>query len=361
MPLKLVTRGRYYYLRGTVCGQYIYETTGLTGEQEAEAVRIKREAEILERSVYGPAATVTFREAAVVYCETVAPSGTQRDIILGRKTKDGSLGWNLVDAIGDKKLQQIDQTVIDEIARTRFAGASAATIQRQLITPVSAVMRKAARRKWCAEPHFERPRVSESRVRWLTPDEATVLLDAAADHLRPLLVFLLGTGARLSEALDLEWADIELSEARCHFWRTKGGASRIARLPPSAVTALANLDHDEGMVFLNHQGKPYVDRKRESGGQIKTAFRGACRRADIENATPHTLRHTWASWFYAASKDPLRLRTEGGWKSLSQVERYAHLVPARMLPGIRRIWGGEHPAIRAESVQSSRDGRKNVV
>jgi len=65
-------------------------------------------------------------------------------------------------------------------------------------------------------------------------------------------------------------------------------------------------------------------------GQIKTGWRGACERAGIAKAKPHDLRHTWASWFYALSKDPMLLKAEGGWKSLDMVERYAHLIPSAM-------------------------------
>ncbi len=46
--------------------------------------------------------------------------------------------------------------------------------------------------------------------------------------------------------------------------------------------------------------------------------------------TPHSLRHTWASWHYAEHRDMLRLRFDGGWSSVTLVERYAHLAPVTM-------------------------------
>ncbi len=100
--LKLVKRGRHYYLRGTVRGVQVYETTKTESQELADAIRIGREKEILERSIYGPTATVTFEEAAITYCETANPSGTQRAMIIGRRLADGSVSWNLVDAIGKK-------------------------------------------------------------------------------------------------------------------------------------------------------------------------------------------------------------------------------------------------------------------
>ena len=46
-------------------------------------------------------------------------------------------------------------------------------------------------------------------------------------------------------------------------------------------------------------------------------------------ATPHVMRHTWATWFYAQTKDVLRLKQEGGWKS-DQWERYTKIAPPRI-------------------------------
>jgi integrase len=62
-----------------------------------------------------------------------------------------------------------------------------------------------------------------------------------------------------------------------------------------------------------------------AGGQIKTAFRGACRRAGIEDFSPHDCRHTWATWHYAANRDLVALMKLGGWKSERMALRYAHM------------------------------------
>ena len=78
-----------------------------------------------------------------------------------------------------------------------------------------------------------------------------MLIAAAASHLKPLLTFLLCTGARLSEAVYLEWRDVDLIGARAIFWpdRTKSKRRRNVHLPPRIIAALANLPHRDGMVF----------------------------------------------------------------------------------------------------------------
>jgi integrase len=99
-------------------------------------------------------------------------------------------------------------------------------------------------------------------------DEAERLIPAAAPHLKPLLIFLLGTGARLSEAIYLSWDDrsVELTGRRVIFWadRTKAKKRRVAEMPPRVVAALANLPHRDGPVFRHNGGQPYA--VRSSGG-----------------------------------------------------------------------------------------------
>lgn len=46
---------------------------------------------------------------------------------------------------------------------------------------------------------------------------------------------------------------------------------------------------------------------------------------NLREFTPHTARHSWATWFYSQTKDLLRLKAEGGWES-EEWERYVKLA-----------------------------------
>lgn len=253
----------------------------------------------------------------------------------------------LLRAIGDRPLAAIDQVVVDSARAAMFPASagntSPATQLRNLVTPLRAVLNHAWRRNWCDKPTIEVPKQrGAGRTRTLTPAEAERLVAAAAPHLRPLILFLIGTGARFAEAIELDWRDVDLAGARVIFWQTKEGGRRVATLPPRVVAALAALPAGlagapEGPVFrrkLRRAGAealPYADKGRESGGQIKSGWKGALRRsglaASVPGLTPHDLRHTYASWHYARHKDLLKLKADGGWASVALVERYAHLLP----------------------------------
>jgi integrase len=82
-------------------------------------------------------------------------------------------------------------------------------------------------------------------------------LRAELAHFQPLVFWLLSTGTRLSEAIELEWLDVNLIERRAVLRNTKNGSSRGVPLHASVAVALANLPHREGRVFRTNRGAAY--------------------------------------------------------------------------------------------------------
>ena len=102
MSLKLFQRGKIWYLRGTVAGSRVYETTGTVDAGQAEEYREKRQAELWNRRIYGEEATVTFEEATLRYMEVKKPSAAERMYIR-----------RLVDHFGAARLKDIGQVAVD--------------------------------------------------------------------------------------------------------------------------------------------------------------------------------------------------------------------------------------------------------
>jgi integrase len=410
MPIDIFLRGRIWYMRGSVRGTPVYESTKAPEDRKdlAEAARAKRETELFEADVFGKRPSVPFRAGALAYLAFQPRS--QRTIDYTGAQQDDGRWTGLIGHFAETAIETISQSEADEAAR-KICGADSlpATRVRGVYTPLIAVLNFAAGRKWCAPPEITKPRIAKNATRWLYPDQAMVLIQSAAPHLRPLILFMLCTGARVAEALELDWSDVDLMTARVVFRGTKAEAlsndarPRIARLPPAAVLSLANLPMREGRVFRRDDGEPYADTGRYSGGQITSAWATACGRAGlpgqwvdrkqvrrfparwvraaphsksdkrvkrpgytridmiktfVPEVTPHDCRHSWATWFYCLSKDLLLLKDEGGWASLTVVERYAHLAPSDIAPAITEVWGGDHPRliaaqtnIRAKGVQ----------
>ncbi|WP_044536564.1 site-specific integrase [Bradyrhizobium sp. LTSP885] len=320
--LKLTERhgSPYYYLRGTVRGTSIDESTRipLVNKVAANDYRINREKELLEESIHGKRLTTTFSQAALHYLENG-----------GRQT------YRLADIIehfGTTKLSKIGLVEIEAGAIAVFPTMQPASRRAHYYTPLSAIFTHAFERGWCEKKTLEWPDINESIVRWLTKEEANRFIDEG-HHIKPLLIFLFYTGARISEAMNLQLNDLDLDRRHVQFVGTKNVLgngkirSRGVPLHPRVVEALREMlavhRPNGGDVFRRADGSEYPKHTRASD-KIKVVFWRACERAGIENFRIHDTRHTWATWHYQANRDLGALQKLGGWSTIEMVLRYAH-------------------------------------
>lgn len=348
MPLSITRRAGALYIVGTVrpAGQErgirIRRRAGTDDARLAAEEAAALEARILRDHHHGerPAAR-SFAAAVTAYLQHEQRSDGTKALVR-----------RLLGHFRQTPIDQIGQESADRACRALCRpDAAPGTVIRNVLAPLSAILTHAARRGWCQRPTFQAPRVPKGRTPYLTPEQFEALRAAAAPHLRPLLTVLVCTGMRLGEALALDWSAADLRGARIRLEAdtTKGGRVRVVSLPPAAVAALAGLPHREGRVFRARgrtlpdgrvlPGLPYRETGSGGGGQIKKAWATACARAEIEDVTPHVLRHTFATWHYALHRDLMKLRDEVGWSSVALVERYAQLMPEGHEKGIRRVWG----------------------
>lgn len=195
-----------WYARGTELGFAIEQSLGTSDRGQALALLAKLRAEIFEKHLRGGAAPGSegFATAALRYME----SGSERRYVAP-----------LLRHFADKPIDQIDQQAIDRAAQALYPKCGPATRNRCVHTPLSAILKFAG-----VALDIRRP--SRGIVRWLTHDEAGRLLAACAPHLRPLVMFLLLTGARIGEALWLDWRCVDLARAHVSFPKTKNGHPR---------------------------------------------------------------------------------------------------------------------------------------
>ncbi len=207
-------------------------------------------------------------------------------------------------------------------------GNSSGTINRKL-SSLSKLFRhahKSRQIKWT--PYFPRQRESKGRLRFLTKEEQEDLFEEIRktnEGEYSLCVFLVNTGARLGEAINLRWEDINWNASSCTFWETKGGSSRTVYLTAKASEALIN----QRQFIRTHT--PF--------GRINTAaFRGHWHKAkqrvglgDDKDVVPHVLRHTCASRLVQGGVDMKRVQEWLGHKSMAMTMRYAHLSPKDLL------------------------------
>lgn len=305
MPLKLYPRpSGYWHIRGTVQRQRIDQSSRTRIRAEAEAIRAKLEADLFQRSVYGDKAVATFAEAATGYMM----AGGERKFLAP-----------ILKRIGNTRLTEIDQRVVDSVA-AEFPHLKPSTATRHIYTPIIAIMTYAADNRMAERIRIRKPKVRDARVDYLTPDEVETFLGLLPTHLARLATFLVGCGPRIGEAIDLPWKDVSPEAERAVFWDTKTGHARGVYIQRRVrPLMLGRPESGEDCVFGTRTGSPWQDVRA-----INKAFSFHCERNGFRHVHPHLLRHTYATWTYACTRDLTFLMQQGGWRTVQMVMRYAH-------------------------------------
>ena len=158
------------------------------------------------------------------------------------------------------------------------------------------------------------------------PKRALSLRDSA------VLEVLYSCGLRASELVALDWANIDFDLGIARIERGKGGKQRVVPIGNEAIDALeryrANWTAprvDETAVFLNARGRR-LD-VRSVGRVLDRCLRAA---AVAVNASPHALRHSFATHLLENGADLRAIQEMLGHASISTTQRYTHLDLRRL-------------------------------
>jgi integrase len=159
------------------------------------------------------------------------------------------------------------------------------------------------------------------------PPDAFRLIEACSAHFRPILCLSLMTTCHPSEAIFLDWRQVDLTTRRVQFPRGRARNGRSVSLHPAIVAVLARLPYREGAVFRRPDGRPY--RRERGAAAVKTAFTAACRRAKVKDFTIRDVRVTSAVWQLARNPDFDAHMRRGGWRGdLRMAARYKRISTA---------------------------------
>jgi len=240
------------------------------------------------------------------------------------------------------------------VAQLRADGLAATTIARRV-----AALRSFFRHQVLigARPdnpaaELDLPKRRRALPKTLSPGEVEKLIDAATGTApralrdRALVELLYGAGLRVSEAVGLERAAIDL-EGRLVRCTGKGSKERIVPIGREAVESLRR--------YLA-RGRPYLD-KRHRPELFLNAKGGALTRAgaflilrrlaesaglDPERVHPHLLRHSFATHLLEGGADLRSVQEMLGHADLATTELYTHVSDRRR----RELYFRAHPHAR---------------
>lgn len=329
--LKLIKRPKspYWIARGTINGVRLERSTGETSKVEARRCA----AEIEQEELAKPKRATNWRDMSFAKAMSAyIDSG-----------KDARFLDRIAEHLGDMPVIDIDNATMARAANAIYPCRAPATIRRQLYVPVNAII------NFVKDEKLRAPKGGGSRTMFVMPDMADRIIHASTAQpslwLPALVTFLFGQGSRAGETFGIDGRDdIDLAGRWVILRDTKNGHERRVSLQPRVVAALSLLPNigEPGPLFKRFDGKKFAE-KVGRGGQVRTAFATAVTAAggDASIITPHICRHSWATWFYSQTRDPLRLKEQGGWRS-NEYQRYVKLgTPEVGDEAMKRGWNFE--------------------
>jgi integrase len=315
MPWKLVPprQGKtpFWYVRGKYLDIALDRSTGASERRSATTIfnTWKRQA---ERGEFSNSPKVADPELFLSAAKAYMLAGGERQYVEAICNK-----WPT------RLLSDIDQVAIDTLASELYPTSPASTRNRQVYTPVSAILKHVGIDKKIKRPKGWR---GSKRTFWLKPEQTFALLDEASKIDAEFGIFctlLNYTGLRLSEGLGLQCEQVDLQREYAYVPDTKTGEPRAVYLPPIVVASLARHPRTlarNGRLFRFH-----------NGGRLRDIFSEACDHAGIDlpaRTAFHVFRHNYATWMRLyGGLDALGLTRTGAWADMASVERYAHSEP----------------------------------
>lgn len=234
-------------------------------------------------------------------------------------------------ARSSKKLKQEQQYISDEGNDPEYQRRRRATANR-IITILKAILNHAfhtnrveSNEAWLKLKPFKN--VSEPKIRFLSEDETTRLINACESDFRALIRGALLTGARYGELTTLKVADYSTDNHTLFIHQSKSGKPRHIPLNEEGISFIERLiigKKSQELIFTRSDGKQW-----KKNYQVRP-LEAACTVAKI---TPtinfHILRHTYGSAL-AMKGVPLQVIATVLGHSDTRIthKHYAHLMPS---------------------------------
>ncbi len=212
-------------------------------------------------------------------------------------------------------------------------------LAQQKLTGVSRARKLAAVREYfrCLEAEgkidrspthgVEGPKKEKNIRTYLLPDEFSRMLSLAGTSPRDfaILQVFLQTGVRVSELCALLLSDVELDSQVLHISAGKGMSARDIPMEKKAIQAIKNWlairpTDTANYLFLNHDGQHLGERGVRKLVAKYRVLAGITRRA-----SPHSLRHTFATYKAEKGVSPFQLQQWLGHAYLNTTQIYVHM------------------------------------
>ncbi len=253
--------------------------------------------------------------------------------------------------LGGSPAAATTERLAEYVARMRADGLAATTIARRVAAIRSFYRHQVLVGARTDNPaaELELPRRRRALPKTLSPGEVERLIDAAngvtprALRDQALVELLYGAGLRVSEAVGLDKAGVDLDDRLVRVIG-KGSKERIVPLGRPAAEALARY-LARGRPFIDTRHRPELFLNARGGGLTRAGafliLRKLADKAGLEpgRVHPHLLRHSFATHLLEGGADLRSVQEMLGHADLATTELYTHVSDRRR----RELYYQAHP------------------
>ena len=243
---------------------------------------------------------------------------------------DGVYLAAILQRIGVEPLGAVDQDRIQCLASELYPGGSAATLNRQIYTPIIAVLRSAEGPNFRA-PRIQRPKgwLPKSNFKRPPRDWWIRVIPHCKPNLAALVLFLRLHGRRTSEAVRIRPEDIDSETWRVRIRDTKEDQEISFQLAQPVIDALGKYPWR-----LNRRVFGYSTR-----WSVYKPLRKACEAAGIPYHVPKDAgRHSMATYMLEQGMTLKEVKEAGRWASIKMPDMiYGHLEHVKVDEDVRRL------------------------
>jgi integrase len=215
----------------------------------------------------------------------------------------------------------------------------------------------------------KRPAADNKRTRFLSNEEAQMILDALqarSIETYNMALFSLHTGTRLGEITSLRWADVDMQNRALTFRDTKNKETKHAQMTQQVFEMLFSLQRGraDDLVFPGRGGKHMVRISRTFDRVIDSLGLNEGITDRRQKIVFHSLRHSFASWARKSGADLFTLQRLLGHKTPAMVARYAHVddeTISKVMSGIEKGAGAVETKIEAKPTTAKKARVMTVV
>ena len=262
----------------------------------------------------------------------------------------GFLHGHLGGTVNERALARLSPADIRAfITVRRSEGLGAKGVQRAMAA-VRSFFKYLARENILESPaarSVRTPRIRKGLPRPLSEIDAARAIEQAGEHDiewigardAALLTLLYGAGLRISEALSLKRGDVPLAPSLTILG--KGSKERVVPVLDQVRDAIATYERlipftgtKDSALFLSRRGKPMSAREAQL---LMEKLRGALGLS--ERATPHAMRHSFATHLLANGGDLRAVQELLGHASLSTTQTYTEIDTRKLM----EVYEKAHP------------------